>query len=88
MLGLRVAKSVYRPVMARFLKKLVAKKIHFYRQGPLGIWECGEVVRALDSWAEYRWIQLNPWIIVGMFAHCSPSRRWLPGGNTEEKKRM
>ena len=28
----------------------------------------------------------NPRIIVGMFAHCPPISKWVPGGNTEEVK--
>ena len=44
------------------------------------------MVRALDSRAKHRWFEPNPRIIVGMLAHCSPSSKWVPGGNTGEVK--
>ena len=46
----------------------------------------GQVVRALDCRAKHRWFEPNPRIIVGMLAHCSPSSKWIPGGNTGEVK--
>ena len=44
------------------------------------------MVRALDSSAKHRWFESNPRIIVGMLAHCSPSSKWVLGGNTGEIK--
>ena len=44
------------------------------------------MVRALDCRAKHRWFEPNPRIIVGMLAHCSPSSKWVPGGNTGEVK--
>ena len=44
------------------------------------------MVRALDCCAKNRWFQPNPRIIVGMLAHCPPSSKWVPGGNTGEVK--
>ena len=49
-------------------------------------WASGQVVRALDCCAKHRWFEPNPRIIVGMLAHCSPSSKWVPGGNTKEVK--
>ena len=46
----------------------------------------GQVVRALDCRAKHQWFEPNPRIIVGMLAHCSPSSKWVPGGNTGEVK--
>ena len=42
------------------------------------------MVRALDCCAKHRWFEPNPRIIVGMLAHCPPSSKWVPGGNTRE----
>ena len=44
------------------------------------------MARALDCRAKHRWFEPNPRIIVGMLAHCSPSSKWVPGGNTGEVK--
>ena len=44
------------------------------------------MVRALDCEAKHQWFKMNPWIIVGMFAHCPPNSKWVPGGNTWEVK--
>ena len=44
------------------------------------------MARALDCCAKHRWFEPNPRIIVGMLAHCSPSSKWVPGGNTGEVK--
>ena len=44
------------------------------------------MVRALDCRAKHRWFEPNPQIIVGMLAHCSPSSKCVPGGNTGEVK--
>ena len=44
------------------------------------------MVRALDCRAKHRWFEPNPRIIVGMLAHCSPSSKWVPVGNTREVK--
>ena len=44
------------------------------------------MVRALDRRAKHRWFEPNPRIKVGMLAHCSPSSKWVPGGNTGEVK--
>ena len=44
------------------------------------------MVRALDCCAKHRWFEPNPRIIVGMLAHCPPSSKWVPGGNTGEAK--
>ena len=44
------------------------------------------MVRALDFCAKHRWFEPNPRIIAGMFAHCSPSSKWVPGGSTGEVK--
>ena len=49
-------------------------------------WASGQVVRALDCRAKHRWFESNPRIKVGMLAHCSPSSKWVPGGNTGEVK--
>ena len=49
-------------------------------------WASGQVVRALDCCAKHQWFEPNPRIIVGMLAHCSPSSKWVPGGNTREVK--
>ena len=49
-------------------------------------WASGQVVRAFDCCAKHRWFEPNPRIIVGMLAHCSPSSKWVPGGNTGEVK--
>ena len=49
-------------------------------------WASGQVVRALDCCAKHRWFEPNPRIIVGILAHCSPSSKWVPGGNTGEVK--
>ena len=46
----------------------------------------GQVVRALDCSAEHRWFEPNPRTKLGMLAHCSPSSKWAPGGNTGEVK--
>ena len=46
----------------------------------------GQVVRALNCCAKHRWFELNPRIIVGKLAHCPPSSKWVPGGNTGEAK--
>ena len=48
------------------------------------IWASGQVVRVLDCCAKHRWFEPNPRIIVGMLAHCPPSSKWVPGGNTGE----
>ena len=48
-------------------------------------WASGQEVRALDCCAKHRWFEPNPRIIVGMLAHCSPSSKWVPGGNTRGK---
>ena len=50
------------------------------------LWASGQVVRALDCCTKHRWFEPNPRIIVGMLAHCSPSSKWVPGGNTREGK--
>ena len=50
------------------------------------LWASGQVVRALDCCAKHRWFEPNPRIIVWMLAHCSPSSKWAPGGNTGEVK--
>ena len=42
------------------------------------------MVRELDCCAKHRWFEPNPQIIVGILAHCSPSSKWVPGGNTGE----
>ena len=44
------------------------------------------MVRALDRRAKHRWFEPTPRIIVGMLARCSPSSKWVPGGNTGEVK--
>ena len=44
------------------------------------------MVRALDCSAKHLWFEPNPRIIVGMLALCSPSSKWVPGGNTGEVK--
>ena len=44
------------------------------------------MVRALDCCVKHRWFEPNPRIIVGMLAHCPPSTKWVPGGNTGEVK--
>ena len=44
------------------------------------------MVRVLDCCAKHRWFEPNPWVIVGMLAHCPPSSEWVPGGNTGETK--
>ena len=44
------------------------------------------MVRALDFCAKHRWLEPNPPIMVGMLAHCPPSSKWVPGGNTGEVK--
>ena len=49
-------------------------------------WASGQVVRALDCCAKHRWFEPNPRIIAGMLAHCSPSSKCVPGGNTGEAK--
>ena len=46
----------------------------------------GQMVRALDFGAKHRWFEPNPRVIVGMLAHCQPSCKWVPGGNTGEVK--
>ena len=46
----------------------------------------GQVVRALDYYARHQWFEPNLRIIVGMFPHCTPSSKWVPGGNTGEVK--
>ena len=51
-----------------------------------GVWASGQVVRALDCCAKHRWFEPNPRIMVGMLAHCPPSSKWVPGGNTGEVK--
>ena len=53
---------------------------------PYCYWASGQVVRALDCCAKHRWFEPNPRIIVGMLAHCPPSSKWGPGGNTGEAK--
>ena len=50
------------------------------------LWVSGQVVRALDCCAKHQWFELNPQVIVGMFAHCPPSSKWVPGDNTGEVK--
>ena len=50
------------------------------------MWASRQVVRALDCCAKHRWFEPNPRIIVGMLAHCPPSSKWVPGGNTREAK--
>ena len=42
--------------------------------------------RALDFCAKHRWFEPNSRITVGMLARCSPSSKWVPGGNTGEVK--
>ena len=44
------------------------------------------MVRALGCCAKHWWFEPNPRIIVGMLAHCSPSSKCVPGGNTGEVK--
>ena len=49
-------------------------------------WASGQAVKALDCCAKHLWFEPNTRIIVGMLAHCSPSSKWVPGGNTGEVK--
>ena len=44
------------------------------------------MVRVIDCYAKHRWFEPIPRIIVGMLAHCSPSSKWVPGGNSGEVK--
>ena len=70
--------------------QLIELQINHLAQILLGkiwvLWASGQVVRALDCCGKHRWFEPNPRIIVGMLAHCSPSSKWVPGGNTGEVK--
>ena len=46
----------------------------------------GQVVRPLTAEQKNRWFELKPRVIVGMLAHCPPSSRWIPDGNTGDVK--
>ena len=83
-----VLKVVLRMNMCCFILYNILANIEYllYLYSITTLWASGQAVRALDCCAKHRWFEPNPRIIVGMLAHCPPSSKWVPGGNTGEAK--